>query len=138
MFIPVSPTRTPSPSDGDTDRSLASELDLPVMPIAIIGMACRFPGDATSPEKLWELCANARSAWSPIPSSRFNQAAWYHPDKEHLGTVFYLSTPSISIPGLISGLTSVCFGFSTVVRERSTLSHPRCLPIRCVFFQLLR
>lgn len=62
------------------------------MPIAVIGMACRFPGDATSPEKLWELCANARSAWSPIPSNRFNQAAWYHPDKEHLGTVFHLST----------------------------------------------
>ncbi|KAI2689896.1 hypothetical protein CBS147355_347 [Penicillium roqueforti] len=86
MIIPVSPT--PSPSDGDTDHSLAPELDLPVMPIAVIGMACRFPGDATSPEKLWELCANARSAWSPIPSNRFNQAAWYHPDKEHLGTSY--------------------------------------------------
>jgi hypothetical protein len=26
-----------------------------IMPIAIIGMAGRFPGDATSPEKLWDL-----------------------------------------------------------------------------------
>lgn len=57
------------------------------MPIAIIGMSCRFPGDATSPEKLWDLCANARSAWSKIPKSRFNQEAWYHPHNGHAGTV---------------------------------------------------
>ncbi|KAJ6142466.1 hypothetical protein N7471_001919 [Penicillium samsonianum] len=84
MIIPVSPT--PSPSDGDTDHFLASEPDLPAVSIAVIGMACRFSGGATNPEKLWELRADARSAWSLIPSSRFNQAARYHPDKEHLGT----------------------------------------------------
>lgn len=27
------------------------------MPIAIVGMACRLPGEATSPDKLWKLCA---------------------------------------------------------------------------------
>ncbi|KAF8849554.1 type I polyketide synthase [Acephala macrosclerotiorum] len=27
-------------------------------------MSCRFPGEATSPEKLWQLCADAKSAWS--------------------------------------------------------------------------
>src|SRR3954466_2628307 len=57
------------------------------MPIAIVGMSCRFPGDATDPSKLWDLCVNGRSAWSEIPESRFNRDAWYHPDKEHIGTV---------------------------------------------------
>ncbi|KAJ5822474.1 hypothetical protein N7447_004814 [Penicillium robsamsonii] len=73
-----------TPSDTD-----ASELgDLGVMPIAIIGMACRFPGDASSPEKLWDLCAKGKSAWSPIPDSRFHAESWYHPDKGHLGTSY--------------------------------------------------
>ncbi|KAK3167454.1 Squalestatin tetraketide synthase clz2 [Lepraria neglecta] len=56
------------------------------MPIAIVGMSCRFPGDATSPEKLWKLCAEAKSAWSEVPSESFNQKAFYHPQAEKLGT----------------------------------------------------
>ena len=57
------------------------------MPIAIIGMSCRFPGDATSPEKLWKLVSEGRSAWSEIPKDRFNQDAFYHPQDSNLGTV---------------------------------------------------
>ena len=57
------------------------------MPIAIVGMSCRFPGGATDPSKLWDMCVNGRNAWSEIPESRFVRDAWYHPDKEHIGTV---------------------------------------------------
>ncbi|RAH40566.1 ketoacyl-synt-domain-containing protein [Aspergillus brunneoviolaceus CBS 621.78] len=66
----------------------ASERNPKVMPIAIIGMACRFPGGASSPERLWDVYANGQSAWSPIPKSRFHAESWYHPDKEHLGTSY--------------------------------------------------
>ena len=45
------------------------------------------PGDATSPEKLWNLVSEARSAWSEIPKDRFNQDAFYHPQDSNLGTV---------------------------------------------------
>ena len=64
------------------------------MPIAIVGMGCRFPGDATSPEKPWKLYAEAKSAWSEVPSERFNQKAFYHPQAEKLGTVSLSFTPS--------------------------------------------
>jgi len=57
------------------------------MPIAIVGMSCKFPGDVSSPESLWQLVADARSAWSPIPEDRFNQKSLYHPLNERLGTV---------------------------------------------------
>ncbi|KAL8706673.1 MAG: hypothetical protein Q9201_000307 [Fulgogasparrea decipioides] len=48
--------------------------------IAIIGMACRTPGKVSNPEHLWELCSQARSGWSEVPSSRFNHEAFYHPN----------------------------------------------------------
>ncbi|KAL4922536.1 hypothetical protein BDW62DRAFT_54743 [Aspergillus aurantiobrunneus] len=56
------------------------------MPLAIIGMACRFAGDASSPEKLWQLCADGTSAWKAIPESRFAQKQLYHPDNQKQGT----------------------------------------------------
>jgi acyl transferase domain-containing protein len=57
------------------------------MPIAIIGMGCRFPGDASNPEKFWEMLTNGRAAWSEIPPERFNIDAYYHPSAERGGAV---------------------------------------------------
>lgn len=56
-------------------------------PIAIVGLATRFPQQATTTESLWELLLQARSTWSSIPKERFNSDAFYHPDPEHGGTV---------------------------------------------------
>ncbi|KAI2936980.1 hypothetical protein CBS147321_8075 [Aspergillus niger] len=55
-------------------------------PMAIIGMACRFSGGATSPEKLWDMIVQRRSGWSEIPTSRFNANGLYHPNGERVGT----------------------------------------------------
>jgi acyl transferase domain-containing protein len=57
------------------------------MPIAIVGMGCRFPGDATSPTKLWDMLINKRSARQETPPDRFNINAFYHPDSDRGGTV---------------------------------------------------
>jgi acyl transferase domain-containing protein len=40
--------------------------------IAVVGMACRFPGGADTAEKFWELLAQGRDVHSPVPSDRFN------------------------------------------------------------------
>ncbi|KAJ5425434.1 hypothetical protein N7465_000504 [Penicillium sp. CMV-2018d] len=56
------------------------------MPIAIIGMGCRFPGGIDSPRALWELCATARNTWSEIPRERFSSEGFYHPRTENLGS----------------------------------------------------
>ncbi|KAJ5579632.1 uncharacterized protein N7459_005617 [Penicillium hispanicum] len=55
-------------------------------PIAIVGSGCRFPGDAISPSKLWELLKHPRDVLTEIPNSRFNSKAFYHPDGSHHGT----------------------------------------------------
>ncbi|KAI1106150.1 hypothetical protein F4804DRAFT_59666 [Jackrogersella minutella] len=53
--------------------------------IAVVGMACRFAGDVTSPSELWDLCAEGRDCWSPIPKERFDVKSLYHPDRERPG-----------------------------------------------------
>ena len=55
--------------------------------IAVVGLATRFPQEATTTEDLWQILLQARSTWSTIPKERFNADAFYHPDPEHGGTV---------------------------------------------------
>ncbi|PVH76451.1 hypothetical protein DL98DRAFT_496800 [Cadophora sp. DSE1049] len=55
-------------------------------PIAIIGTGCRFPGQANTSAKLWELLSEPKELSVPIPPSRFNADGFYHPDGFHHGT----------------------------------------------------
>ncbi|KAL2833070.1 putative polyketide synthase [Aspergillus pseudoustus] len=55
-------------------------------PIAIIGMGCRFPGQASSPSRLWQLLREPRDVSQEIPADRFNISRFYHPDGSHHGT----------------------------------------------------
>ncbi|PWY79152.1 polyketide synthase [Aspergillus heteromorphus CBS 117.55] len=55
-------------------------------PIAIVGLSCKLAGEASSPQKLWEMLAAGRSGWSEIPEERFNLAGVYHPKRDKLST----------------------------------------------------
>ncbi|KAI6710692.1 hypothetical protein PZA11_006639 [Diplocarpon coronariae] len=69
-----------------TADSLASNISkISDMPVAIVGMGCRLPGDVSTPDEFWELCSRARSGWSPIPKSRFNHATFHHPNPDKPG-----------------------------------------------------
>ena len=58
--------------------------------IAVIGMAVKFPGDATSPESFWHMLINRQSALSEVPKSRFNIDAFHNDGSNHEpGTVSY-------------------------------------------------
>jgi acyl transferase domain-containing protein len=57
--------------------------------IAIIGLALRFPGDATSPQKLWDVLERKESQWSEFPKDRLNIDGYYHPSNDRLGSVSY-------------------------------------------------
>lgn len=86
MQPPVEHSNELSGSNVDLHEILAKDK---MMPIAIVGMACRMPGEATSPDKLWKLISEQRTAWSEMPKDRMNIDSFYHPDGERSGNVNY-------------------------------------------------
>ncbi|ATE54494.1 beta-ketoacyl synthase [Actinosynnema pretiosum] len=60
-----------------------------VEPVAIVGMGCRFPGGARSPELFWELLADGVDALSEFPTDRgWDLESLHHPDPDHRGTSY--------------------------------------------------
>ncbi|MFJ4653371.1 type I polyketide synthase [Nocardia sp. NPDC088792] len=74
-------TATPAPVAGTTAD--------PAEPLAVVAMACRFPGGVRTPEELWDLVTGEVDALSPMPADRgWNLGSLYHPDPDNLGTCY--------------------------------------------------
>ncbi|HDY87154.1 MAG TPA: type I polyketide synthase, partial [bacterium] len=54
-------------------------------PIAIIGIGCKYPGDANTPKEFWKLICEKKDAICDIPSDRWDAEALYAPDFNRAG-----------------------------------------------------
>jgi amino acid adenylation domain-containing protein len=57
-------------------------------PIAIIGMGCRFPGGADTPQAYWRLLRDGVDAITPIPDERWDVEAYYDADPDAPGKMY--------------------------------------------------
>ncbi|WFB11173.1 SDR family NAD(P)-dependent oxidoreductase [Streptomyces sp. LX-29] len=79
---------------GDDERAATSppartRVADPDEPIAIVGMACRYPGEVRSAEDLWQLVAAGTDAVTEFPTDRgWDLERIYHPDPDHQGTCY--------------------------------------------------
>ena len=53
-------------------------------------MACRFPGEATSPEAYWEVLKTGKDVVTEVSPDRWGTDFYKHPDKKNLVKVIPL------------------------------------------------
>ena len=77
--------------------------------IAIIGLACRFPGGADSPESFWQLLLAGTDAVSALPPDRFEQRLFLHPNPAESGKAYTFAAGTL---GDVAGFDAAFFGIS--------------------------
>ena len=85
-------------------------------PVAVIGMACRFPGGCDTPEQFWGLLAEGRAATAEVPAARWDAEEFYNPDPAAPGK---MATRRGGFLGDIDGFDPHFFGISP--RESASL-----------------
>ncbi|WP_414502460.1 SDR family NAD(P)-dependent oxidoreductase [Zymobacter sp. IVIA_5232.4 C2] len=86
-------------------------------PIAIIGMACRYPGGVTDPESLWAMIEEGRDAADHYPTDRgWDTQSLYDPEPGQHGKI---STPTSNFLYDATGFDAEFFGIAP--REAVTL-----------------
>jgi acyl transferase domain-containing protein len=69
----------------DNEWLRAENLRLADEPVAVVGVACRYPGGATTPDQLWELIAAGRDGISEFPADRGWDEGTYDPVPGRVG-----------------------------------------------------
>lgn len=101
-------------------------------PIAVIGIGCRFPGGATTPERYWENLAAGRDAVTEVPADRWDER-WFDPDPEAVGKT---TSRHGGFVGPVDGFDAAFFGISP--RDARAMDPQQRLLLECVWEALER
>lgn len=98
--------------------------------IALIGMSCRFPGNATTPSQLWDLLCNPRDVSESL-SDRFNGQGWYHKNGKYHGHCNVERSYLLSEQGSHRRFDAPFFGINAI--EASTMDPQMRLLLEAVY-----
>jgi len=88
-------------------------------PIAIIGMACRTPGGANTPDAFWHLLSTGVDAIVEIPRDRWDADAWYDADPDAPGKTY------VRAGGFVSGVDQFDAAFFGISPREATSMDPQ-------------
>ncbi|MGB1060040.1 MAG: type I polyketide synthase, partial [Ketobacter sp.] len=88
-------------------------------PIAVIGLGCRLPGGANSPERLWELLENGEDAIVDMVDQRWVGDDFYDPDPEAIGKLYTKAN------GLVDDVDQFDAEFFGIAPVEATLMEPQ-------------
>lgn len=89
------------------------------VPVAVIGMACRFPGGAESPEAYWDVFINKVDGITPVPGSRWDMDELFDPDEDAPGKV------STRWGGFLSNLDTFDAAFFGITPREASRMDPQ-------------
>nr|VFK32333.1 MAG: polyketide synthase 12 [Candidatus Kentron sp. MB] len=89
---------------------MKGEMDMRREPIAIIGIGCRFPGDAENPRAFWNMLCEGRDGVVEVPPDRWDPRRFYDPDANKPGKTYvkhgaYLRQPIDQMDALFFGIS---------------------------------
>ncbi len=89
-------------------------------PIAIIGLGCKMPGNANSPEEFWDkVLAPGVDAITEIPADRWDNEKYYHPDYNMPGKI------SVKWGGFINDIDKFDAQFFSIAPKEAIRMDPQ-------------